>query len=78
MQKMRRNWIHEFERSGLTCKMGALETMKLVGAKGVDAPRVRRNEEQPAQIENSEGHASRVEFVPKFGDDVGVYRSRQG
>ena len=31
----------------------ALETMKLVGAKGVDSPRVRRNEEQTAQIENS-------------------------
>ena len=32
----------------------ALETMKLVGAKGVDSPRVRRTEEQTAQIENSE------------------------
>ena len=32
----------------------ALETMKLIGAKGVDSPRVRRNEEQTAQIENSE------------------------
>ena len=32
----------------------ALETMKLVGAKGADSPRVRRNEEQAAQIENSE------------------------
>ena len=31
---------------------GALESMKLTGAKGVDSPRVRRNEEQ--QIENSE------------------------
>ena len=31
----------------------ALETMKLVGAKGVDSPRFRRNEEQTAQIENS-------------------------
>ena len=28
--------------------------MKLVGAKGVDSPRVRRNEVQTAQIENSE------------------------
>ena len=32
----------------------ALESMKLNGAKGVDSPRVRRNEEQTAQIENSE------------------------
>ena len=33
---------------------GALESMKLTGAEGVDSPRVRRNEEQTAQIENSE------------------------
>ena len=32
----------------------ALESMKLTGAKGVDSPRVRRTEEQTAQIENSE------------------------
>ena len=32
----------------------ALESMKLNGAKGVDSPRVRRNEEQTAQIDNSE------------------------
>ena len=32
----------------------ALETMKLIGAKDVDSPRVRRNEEQTAQTENSE------------------------
>ena len=32
----------------------ALESMKLNGAKGVDSPRVRRNEEQTAQIESSE------------------------
>ena len=32
----------------------ASESMKLNGAKGVDSPRVRRNEEQTAQIENSE------------------------
>ena len=32
----------------------ALENMKLNGAKGVDSPRVRRNEEQTAQIENSD------------------------
>ena len=31
-----------------------LESMKLKGAKGVDSPRVRRIEEQAAQIENSE------------------------
>ena len=32
----------------------ALESMKLNGAKGLDSPRVRRTEEQTAQIENSE------------------------
>ena len=32
----------------------ALESMKSNGAKGVDSPRVRRNEEQTAKIENSE------------------------
>ena len=32
----------------------AFESMKLTGAQGVDSPRVRRNEEQTAQIENSE------------------------
>ena len=32
----------------------ALESMKLIGAKGIDSPRVRKNEEQTAQIENSE------------------------
>ena len=32
----------------------ALESMKLTGAKGVDSSRVRRTEEQTAQIENSE------------------------
>ena len=32
----------------------ALESMKLKGAKGVDSRRVRRTEEQTAQIENSE------------------------
>ena len=31
----------------------AVETMKLVDARGVDSPRVRRNDEQAAQIENS-------------------------
>ena len=33
---------------------GALESMMLTDAKGVDSPRVRRSEEQTAQIENSE------------------------
>ena len=33
---------------------GALKAMKLIDAKGVDSPRVRKNEEQTAQIENSE------------------------
>ena len=32
----------------------ALETKKLVGAKGINSPRVRRNEGQTAQIEISE------------------------
>ena len=32
----------------------ASETTKLIGAEGVDSPRVRRNEEQTPQIENSE------------------------
>ena len=32
----------------------ALESMKLMGAKPVDSPPVRRNEEQTAQIENFE------------------------
>ena len=32
----------------------ALESMKLIDAKSVDSPRVRRTEEQTAQIENSE------------------------
>ena len=50
----------------------ALESMKLNGAKGVDSPRVRRNEEQTAQIENSEKLTS-----VEFGDEVGVCCSRQ-
>ena len=33
---------------------GALKAMKLIESKGVDSPRVRKNEEQTAQIENSE------------------------
>ena len=32
----------------------ALETIKLIGAKAVDSTRVRRNEEQTAQIDNAE------------------------
>ena len=57
----------------------ALESMKLNGAKGVDSPRVRRNEEQTGQIENSEKLTSaEVNFVPQLGDEVGVCRSRQG
>ena len=38
----------------------ALETMKLVDAKGVDSPRVRRDEEETAQIENSEKLTSKL------------------
>ena len=33
---------------------GALKAIKLIDAKGVDSPRVRKNEEQTARIENSE------------------------
>ena len=36
----------------------ALETMKLIGAKGVDSPRVRKNEDQTIQIESSEKFTS--------------------
>ena len=55
-----------------------LWSMKLSGAKGVDSPRVKRNEEQTAQIENSEKLTS-VEstFVSQLGDEVGVRYSRQ-
>ena len=56
----------------------ALESMKLNGAKGVDSPRVRRNEEQTAQIENSEKQTSAVSTLYRsFGDEVGVCCSRQ-
>ena len=56
----------------------ALESMKLTGAKGVDSPRVRRTEEQTAQIENSEKLASAEStFVPQLGDEVGACCSRQ-
>ena len=37
----------------------ALETMKFKGAKGDDSPRVRRTEEQTAQIEKSENSRQR-------------------
>ena len=33
---------------------GAVEAIKLIDANGVNSPRVRKNEEQTAQIENSE------------------------
>ena len=33
---------------------GVLKAMKLIDANGVDSPRVTKNEEQSAQIENSE------------------------
>ena len=57
----------------------ALETMKLVGAKKVDSPRVRRNEQQTAQIRNSEKtHASRDDFVTQLSDEIDVCRSKQG
>ena len=49
---------------------GALESMKVNGAKGVDSPRFRRPEEQTA-------HVSGVDFVPQLGDEVGVCRSGQ-
>ena len=56
----------------------ALESMKLKGAKGVEPPRVRRTEEQTAQIENSEKLTS-AEWIlyPQLGDEVGVCCSRQ-
>ena len=54
----------------------ALEIMKLKGAKGVDSPRVRRTEEQTAQIENSEKLTS-AESTLQLGDEVGVCCSRQ-
>ena len=56
----------------------ALESMKLNGGKSVDSPRVRRTEEQTAQIEDSDKLTS-VEstFVSQFGDEVGVCCSRQ-
>ena len=53
--------------------------MKLVGAKGVDSPRVRRNEQQTAQIRNFEKiHASRDDFVTQLSDEIDVCRSKQG
>ena len=48
---------------------GALKAMKLTDAKGVDPPRVRKNEEQTTQIENSE-----VDFVSQLGDEIGVLK----
>ena len=56
----------------------ALETMKLIGAKGVDSPRVWKNAEQTIQIKSSkEVHISGVDFVPQLDDEVGVCCSRQ-
>ena len=52
--------------------------MKLIGAEGVDSPRVRRDEEQTAQIYFRETHISGVNFVPQLGDEVGVCRSKTG
>ena len=58
---------------------GALESMKLTGAKGVDSPRVRRNEEQTAQIENSEKLTSAESTLYRsLVMKVGACRSRQG
>ena len=56
----------------------ALESMTLNGAKGVDSPRVRRNEEQTAQIENSEKLTSVESALYRiFDHEVGVCCSRQ-
>ena len=45
----------------------ALESMKLNGAKGVDSPRVRRNEEaNSTDREFRETHISGVDFVSQF------------
>ena len=53
----------------------ALETTKLKGAKGVDSPRVRRIEEQTAQIENSEKLTSaKLTFYRSLVMKVGVSR----
>ena len=40
--------------AGTNLVKGAMKDMKFTDAKGVDSPRVRRNEEHTAQIENSE------------------------
>ena len=39
---------------------GALESMKLTGAKGVDSPRVRRNEEHRSRIPRNSRQRSRL------------------
>ena len=57
---------------------GASKTMEVVGAKRVDSPRVKRNEERTAQGEFRETHANRGNFVPQIGDEVGECRSRLG
>ena len=54
---------------------GALESMKLNGEKGVDSPRVRKNDSTDREFR--ETHVSGVDFVPQLGDEVGVCRSRQ-
>ena len=57
----------------------ALETVKLVGATGVDSPRVRRDGKQTAQSENCEELTpAESAFVPQVGDEVGVCRPGQG
>ena len=57
----------------------ALKSMKLGGAKGVDAPSVRRKRKTiSTDGELPEAHASRIDFVPQLCNEVGACRSRQG
>ena len=54
---------------------GALESMKLNGAKSVDSPRVRKNDSTDREFR--ETNVRGVDFVAQLGDEDGVCRSRQ-
>ena len=54
---------------------GALESMKLTGAKGVDSPRFRKNDSTDREFRETD--VSGVDFAPQLGDEVGVCCSRQ-
>ena len=57
----------------------ALETVKLVGAKGRRIATCREEwRTNSTDRELRETHASRVEFASQFGDEVGVCRPGQG